>query len=211
LIRETLPKPPALTELTRAAEERSPELAEARQALERTRLTTELARRNLKPDFVASAAYMNRGGLPLMWSLGVGVSLPLWKKERQAPLIVEAQARERAAAAVETSIRTRLGARTEERLIRLEQLASEATLDAEGILVQDQLAVDSALASYRTGGVPFITVLEALSTLFIDRRAAVSRLADYLRTDADLYELALDGTGSAMTALAPAAPAASRM
>ena len=71
----------------------------------------------------------------------------------------------------------------EERLIVLRQLADESRLDVEGVLVQDRLAVDSALSSYRTGAAPFVTVLEALGTLFTDRRAAVSRLAGFIRAE----------------------------
>ncbi len=194
-------EPLSREEALRLAEEVSPELKEVSLAKERAKLGVDLARRNLRPDFVVSAAYMNRGGLPLMWSVGLGVSVPLWAARKQTPLIVEAESRVRAATAAEASIRSRLKASTDERLIRLRQLAREAALDADGILVQDQLSLDSALASYRTGGVPFVTVLEALSTLFTDRRAAAARLAEYMKAEADLREFSLEsGRAASMTA-----------
>lgn len=195
-------EPLSREEALQLGEQVSPELKEVLLARERARLGTDLARRNLRPDFVASAAYMNRGGLPLMWSVGVGVSVPIWARQKQAPLIAEAESRVRAAAAAETALRSRLKARTDERLIRLRQIAREAALDTDGILVQDQLSVDAALATYRSGGLPFVTVLEALSTLFADRRAAASRLADYVKAEADLREFSLEGVGPA--AMAPA-------
>jgi cobalt-zinc-cadmium efflux system outer membrane protein len=188
-------EPLSRDEAHRLAEEVSPELKEVLLAKERAQLGVDLARRNRKPDFVASASYMNRGGLPLMWSVGRGASVPLWAGQKQAPLIAEAESRVRAASAAEISLRALLKARTEERLIRLRQLAREAALDTDGILVQDQLSVDSALASYRTGAVPFVTVLEALSTLFGDRRSAASRLAGYMKAEADLREFSLEGPG----------------
>lgn len=195
-------EPLSREEALRLGEETSPELKGVALTKERAQLGVDLARRSLRPDFVASAGYMNRGGLPLMWSVGVGVSVPLWAGQKQAPLIAEAESRVRAAAAAETSIRIRLKARTDERLIRLRQIAREAALDTDGILVQDQLSVDSALATYRAGGVPFVTVLEALSTLFADRRAAASRLAGYMKAEADLREFSLEGGGAA--AMTPA-------
>lgn len=200
LTRAALTPPPSREEAVQLAEEVSPELAQVRLAKERARLSANLARRNLRPDFLASAAYMNRGGLPLMWSVGVGVTVPLWAGQKQAPLIAEAEGGMRAAAAAEVSLHARLRMRTEERIIRLGQLAREAALDSDVVLVQDQLSVDAALANYRTGSLPFVSVLEALSTLFGDRRAAVSRLAAYLKTQADFREFSLDGesTGSAM-------------
>jgi outer membrane protein TolC len=185
----------------------TPELREAALAKERSRLAEELARRNLRPDFVASAGYMNRGGLPLMWSAGVGVSVPLWAGKKQRPLIVEARSLLEAASATEASLRRQALARTEERLIRIRQLGDESRLDSEALLVQDRLAVDAALASYRTGAVPFVTVLEALSTTFTDRRGAVARLADLLRAEADLREFSLDGSPS--SAAMPKSPALS--
>jgi outer membrane protein TolC len=194
-------------EFLRRALEATPELREAALVKERSHLAEELARRNLRPDFVASAAYMNRGSLPLMWSAGVGVSVPLWAASKQRPLIVEARSQFEAASAAEASLRRQALARTQDRLIRIRQLAEESRLDSEALLVQDRLAVDAALASYRTGSVPFVTVLEALSTSFTDRRGAVARLADLLRADADLREFSLDGSPS--PAATPSSPARS--
>ena len=189
---DPLVAPPA-EEFLKMTLEATPELREAALAKERSRLAGELAQRNLRPDFVASAAYMNRGSLPLMWSAGVGVSVPLWAGRKQRPLIAEAGSLYEAASAAEVSLRRQALARTEERLIAIRRLGDESRLDAEALLVQDQLAVDAALASYRAGSVPFVTVLEALSTRFTDRRAAVGRLADLLRAEADLREFSLEG------------------
>ena len=205
---------PSGAEVLARALERTPELKEAALTKERFDLSADLARRNLRPDFVASAAYMNRGSLPLMWSAGVAVSIPLWAGEKQRPLIVEAESQSSAAAAAGESIRRRIAALTEERLIRLDQLAEEARLDADGILVQDQLSVESALASYRTGSVPFVTVLEALGTYFGDRRAALSRLANVIRAQADLEEFSLEGSVRASMvsqSAAAASPASPKM
>ena len=193
LAAEALPPVPQAGELLARALEITPELKEAALTKERAKLSADLARRSLRPDFVASAAYMNRGSLPLMWSAAVGVSIPLWAGAKQRPQIAEAESLFDSASAAEASLRRRIEAVTEERLIRIESLDAEAKLDAGGILVQDRLSVDSALASYRTGSVPFVTVLEALGTCFSDRRSAVARLASLIRAEADLYEFSPDG------------------
>lgn len=210
LVPGRLPALPSSDEARKRALETTPELREVALAKERGQLGTDLARRNLKPDFVASAAYMNRGGLPLMWSASVGVTVPLWAGRKQRPLIVEAERLTSSAAATEESLRRRVEALTEERLIRLSQITREARLDSEGVLVQDRLSVDAALASYRTGTVPFVTVLEALGTYFADRRAAMGRLAGLLRARADLDELSLERSSGGMPPATQAgAPAAS--
>ncbi len=196
LVPGELPASPPELELLKKALEVTPELKEAALAKERSSLAGDLARRNLRPDFVASAAYMNRGSLPLMWSAAVGVSIPLWAGRKQRPLIAEAESQLESASATEASLQRRVTALTEQRLIRIRQLEEESRLDSGALLVQDRLAVDAALASYRAGSVPFVTVLEALSTSFTDRRSAIARLADILRADADLREFSLERTAA---------------
>ncbi len=208
LAAETIPPVPLAGEVLAKALEITPELKEAALAKERAKLSADLARQNLRPDFVASAAYMNRGSLPLMWSAAVGVSIPIWAGVKQRPQIAEAESLLGSASAAEASLRRRIEAVTEERLIRIEQLDAEAKLDAEGILVQDRLSVEAALASYKTGSVPFVTVLEALGTYFSDRRSAVARLASLNRAEADLYEFSPDGgTSPSMASSSPSAAA----
>lgn len=190
------------------AEEESPELALVRRVAARETLAIDLAKRDRAPDLVASAGYMNRGSLPLMWSVGLGVSVPLFSSRKQEPRVREAEARLAAAKAAESDVRSLLLARTEERLALLDQLAEEARLDRESLLVQDRLAVEAALASYGTGTVPFVTVLEAIGTEFSDRRAALARLAGFRTAQADLLELSLEGAAAMTPSAAPSAPAA---
>ena len=190
------------------AEEKSPELALVRKVAARETLAIDLAKRDRSPDLVASAGYMNRGSLPLMWSVGLGVSVPLFSSRKQEPRVREAEARLAAAKAAESDVRSLLLARTEERLALLDQLAEEARLDRESLLVQDRLAVEAALASYGTGTVPFVTVLEAIGTEFSDRRAALARLAGFRTAQADLLELSLEGAAAMTPSAAPSAPAA---
>lgn len=185
---------PDRDEAVARALEATPEIHDAAALCERSSFAADLAKRGTQPDFVVTAAYMNRGSLPLMWSASVGVTVPLFAGSRTRPVVAEAEGLVEAAAKTEAALRTIARARAEERLVRMRQLADEARLDTEGVLVQDRLSVDAALAGYRSGGVPFVAVLEALSTFYQDRRAAVGRLSGFLRADADLREAALDRT-----------------
>lgn len=196
LISDSPIRVPRPDEVNRLALEVSPELKEAKQLISRAGFERSLAQRELGPDFLASAAYMNRGALPMMWSLGLGITVPIWARTKQMPRISEAETRGRSAKLLEEDLRQRVLARAEERLLELNQLAEEAALDASGILVQDRLAFEAALASYRTGTASFLTVLEALSTYFDDRRRAVNRLANYRRTEAALFEFSPDSSVS---------------
>src|SRR6185369_5141582 len=88
-----LPAVPELDGVLGLGEEASPQIGEAALGVERGRAALELARRNLKPDFMAQASYTNRGSLPPMWSLDLGVVVPLYARSRQRPAIAEAEAR----------------------------------------------------------------------------------------------------------------------
>ena len=70
-----------------------------------------------------------------------------------------------------------------------------AGLYREGVLPVDELSLESAIASYRTGKVPFITVLDALNTLYADRALSLARLAESekLRVAIDEASEARDG------------------
>ena len=69
-----------------------------------------------------------------------------------------------------------------------------ATLYDQGIVPQDRMSVEAALANYQTGKVPFIAVLEALMTLYNDRATHLRLLADHELTLASLEEASLDST-----------------
>lgn len=179
----------------------SPELAASRIALERGRLQVDLARKASRPEFAVQGGYMNRGGLGPMWQAGVSVSLPV-RRERRAAAVADAEAELRAAEARLEATDLQLVRRTRERLIQIETARRVADLYTGGIVPQARLSVEAALAGYEAGRIPFVSVLEALTTLSADRAALVRVLADARRAEASLEEASLEAT-SDVTAAAP--------
>ena len=180
----------------------SPELKNAAVAQERASLLVALASKQFKPDFSVQAGYMNRGGLAPMGQAGVGVSLPLYRK-RLSSGVAEAEAQVRASARLADSVRLQLRFRTEQRLAQLEATQKIARLYGQGIIPQDRMAVDAALANYQTGKLPFIAVLEALTTLYNDRATHLALLANHERIRTSLEEASLEETSSMALAGAP--------
>jgi outer membrane protein TolC len=171
----------------------SPEVLGGEHGVERACLAVDLAQKEYRPDFSVQAAYMNRGGLPPMWQAGIGITVPLYRTRLsagQAEAEAQLRSRERALEAV----RLRLRFRTQERLSQLKATERIATLYAEGIIPQGGMSVEAALANYQTGKVPFITVLEALTTLYADRSTHLRLLARHEQTLASLEEASLDST-----------------
>ncbi len=171
----------------------SPELKGVGLGIERASLALTLAKKQFKPDFSVQAAYMNRGGLDPMWQAGLGVSIPLYRKRLSAGL-AEAEAQLRSTQSVIESVRLQLRFRTQERLIQLKTTERVAALYGEGIVPQDRMSVEAAIANYQTGKVPFIAVLEALTTLYNDRATHLRLLANHEQTLASLEEASLDPT-----------------
>lgn len=187
--------------------ERSPELRAARSAADRSQALADLARRDFKPDFGVLGAYMNRGGLDPMWRAGVTVTLPL-ARERRRSAFAEAQARAAEAGARIRSVELQLRFRTQERLAQLAAARRISTLYSEGVIPQDLMSVDAAIATYQAGRVPFVTVLEAIATLYDDRATHVRVLAGSQLTLAALAEASLEPT-SDLPALGAAGAGAS--
>jgi cobalt-zinc-cadmium efflux system outer membrane protein len=175
----------------------SPERAAAGIALDRARLAVLLAKKEYRPDLSVQGGYMNRGGLDPMWQAGVTVSLPLNRKRRESA-VAEAEALLGATRARLSAVDIQLRLRTQERLAQLEAAQKIAALYGEGIVPQDRMSVEAAVASYETGRVPFVTVLEALTTLYGDRVTLVRLLASQSRLRASLEEASLEATDGAI-------------
>jgi cobalt-zinc-cadmium efflux system outer membrane protein len=140
----------------------SPEVAAARQSIETGRLGVAVARKNFLPDLVVS------GGGP-MREASVGVSVPLWLGRKQRNQLAEAEARLAARTAESDVLPRELEALTRERFAQLEASNRTAALYRDKILPLDDLSLESALASYQAGKVPFLTVLDALNVQYSDR------------------------------------------
>ena len=187
------PEPRDLAALESQAEASLPELRAGAAGVERGQLAIELARRDFKPDFTVQAGYMNRGGLDPMWQAGVGVTLPLRRGRRHAA-VAEAEAGRRAAALQVEAVRAQIRFRTREREAQLRAAERMATVYADGLLPQARLSYEASIASYQAGKVPFLTVLEALSTLYRDRIDHLRVLAAHERIKASIAEASLEAT-----------------
>jgi outer membrane protein TolC len=174
------------------AEASSPEARSAEAGVERATLAVELAQKSKRPDFGVQAGYMNRGGLDPMWQAGVSLSLPLARK-RLAAGVAEAEATLSAHRSVGESVRLRLRTRIQQRLAELKADERIATLYGEGIVPQDRMSLEAALANYQTGKVPFVSVLEALVTLASDQATQLRIEARHAQTLATLEEARVDG------------------
>ena len=185
----------------------SPALAAARAAVDSARLGVQLARRDFKPDLTLQGGYMNRGGFDPMWQAAIGINLPLARGRRRAAL-AQAEAELRAAEQRVQAVELQLRFRTEERLAQLDGIDRILQLYEQGVLPQSTLAVEAGIASYQSGRVPFVSVLEALGSSYADRGALVRLIASRGQVLASIEEAGLEASVGmpSMPGLMPATP-----
>lgn len=134
-----------------AALERQPVLRFADARVNTAAAALDAARAERRPDWDITASYGQRSGYSDMLMLEVGVSLPLFARNRQQPGIAARTAEQRAARAAEESLRRELTARIRAAYARWEGLRRQVSVHEQVLdLARDRSA--AALASYRAGG-----------------------------------------------------------
>jgi outer membrane protein TolC len=107
-------------------------------------------------------------------------------------MAAEAEAMRHVAQAQTRAVALAVRARAQRALAEYVAAVEEARAFEKGVLIADRLAVESTLASYRAGRVPFVSVLEAHTTDFEDRWEYLELLAHVLWHSADLAEAGLE-------------------
>jgi outer membrane protein TolC len=196
------PRRPDMPEALADAEERSPELRQARLAVEQAGKRVELAGRERWPDMALSAGVMPRGSLDPMWTVSFSIGLPVWSGRKQGRAVAESEARRDAEGQGAEAVRQVLRLRTEERLALLGARLETNRLYRGGLLVQSEAATESTMSQYRVGRVTFASVLEVLNGYVADRSSFLESMAEAQRIAISQWELSLEPPAGASTAMA---------
>lgn len=145
--------------------ERSPELAMGRAAARRDEVRVDLAKRNLKPDFMWGAGYANRGSLDPMVMGMFGIRLPLYKGRKQQEAVVQSEHDLNATRRELDSRSVAILAEVRDLLARADRASEQMRLIQDGTLPLARGALDSAAASYSSGRAEFVTVIEDFRSL----------------------------------------------
>ena len=159
------------------AERRSPDLAIAALAVQAADRRVDSARKDWFPDFAVTAGVMPRGQIEPMWTVQLGITLPVWGASKQSKGVEESQARHESELRGEDSVRQLVQLRARERRTLLGAALQTLEVYRGGILVQSDAAVRSTLAQYQVGKVTFPSVLEVLRGLVVDEGGYLDALA----------------------------------
>jgi outer membrane protein TolC len=146
-------------QLQDAAQANYPVLKQRRTMVDQNRLSVDLARKEVRPDFSVGYTYMQRDGLPDMYGITLSTSLPLFRRRKQDMAIAEAAANLESARQMQANELTVLRYQVQQDFLEIQATEQLLKLYSQGIAPQSSLTLESSIASYETGGVDFLNVL----------------------------------------------------
>lgn len=180
--------PAELDALYRAAEANAPILKREQKMIERAESAVNLARKDYYPDTAVSAGYFNMGSMPPMYVFRVDVKVPFWLKRQRAQISEQvqgvAEARHRFEAADQS-----MHFRIRENYAMAETSLNIIHLYETTILPQANLAVESGLTTYSTGGADFASVFLNYQSLVDAELSYHEEMANFLMALSRLEEL----------------------
>jgi outer membrane protein TolC len=129
-----------------------------------------------------------------MWTASVGITLPLWQKNKQKRAVAEQEYRQTASGFAVEQVRCLLAQRVQERNSDLAASLQVIGLYRGGLLVQSESTFRATLAQYTVGQLPFLSVLEALNGWISDQSGLIQAQAQAQATRIAQMELTLGPT-----------------
>ena len=165
-----------------------PGLERQRALIQGSRLSVDLAKKNVRPDFSIGYSYMQRAGMPDMYGLTFSTSLPIFRRSKQDPAIREAVENLASAQRMEQSELTVLRYRVQQEYLAAEAAGRLLQLYSQGIVPQSRLTLESSLAGYETGAIDFQAVLGNFTTILDSELSLHQQLATHEKALARLEE-----------------------
>jgi outer membrane protein TolC len=137
-----------------------------------------VAQRDFKPDFAVSAGYYYMGSMPAMYMARFDIELPLQKARRQLALAERVSTVSESRAGLSAAKRE-VEARVQEEYQMAATASRLARLYGETLLPQVRLAFESAMASYETGSVDFLSLLASFSSVVENEMNYFESLAEF--------------------------------
>lgn len=170
----------------RAASEHRQDVRAAEAMIERSKAAVSLARKNYLPDFSLSATYVTiPGGRTKAlddgkdpYSIQIGINLPLWFGKLNAA-VEEANANEQAWQFSFRDVKNDVAAEVTDILARLRTAEQTVSLYDRRLIPDAERTLNSAMASYQTGTLDFLSLLDSERMLLNLRLARVKELANY--------------------------------
>lgn len=191
----TLPKEVEKTEIRNFEESKnmalksSPMLKMIGQEIEMNEVEVELAKRELKPDFITSAEVMNPDKNFDDYNIKFGIMYPLYKNKKQKNAKIEAEKRLASVAKEYESEKLELLFMLKEMYLMAQATSLNLKLYKTVIIPQANLTWISALANYKTGKIDFLMLLDNLMKLQESELKYYEFLTGYQKSVAEIEKL----------------------
>lgn len=180
-------------ELIQKAIEERQELNSAEAMIQKSEYAISLSKRNYWPDLNFSLTYITiPSGRTLApdngkdaWSINAGINLPIWLGRRNAA-VDEAQAMLVSNREHYENLKNEVAAEIKDLLARLKTAERTINLYAEQLIPDAERTLRSVLASYQTGTLDFLSLLDSERLLLGFRLAYAKELANYHQQAAGL-------------------------
>ena len=177
--------------LEKLAVEQRPELRALESSINKSERAVELAERNRKyPDFMVGLQYWFAPDQSPkhMYAPMVTLSIPFspWTKGKHEYEIEEALAERQAARANLAAVKNMTLFEVTEISAKVEAAMKSVSIYRDGLLPQAEQSFQAAVSAYQTGGVNFMTLLDAQRTIRDVRMGYYKVLVDYEQSRADL-------------------------
>ena len=178
--------------IVKAIEERE-ELNSAKAMIQKSEYAISLSKRNYWPDLNLSFSYITiPGGKTLApdngqdaWSINAGINLPIWLGRRNAA-VNEAQAMLVSNRDSYENLKNEVQAEIKDLFARLKTAERTVNLYAQQLIPDAGRTLQSVLASYQTGTLDFLNLLDSERMLLNFRLAYAKELANYRQQVAGL-------------------------
>lgn len=148
-----------------------------------------LAQREYKPDVELLAAYdsfwQGSEGRPLQWQVGARINLPV-RLSRRSGAVIEAQAGVATRRADLSRLSDQIGLQVQEAYELAQENIKVLSLYDKTLIPAAEANIKEAIASYATGKVPFVALVEAQRNLINLKDRHAELLAESLRRKAAL-------------------------
>jgi outer membrane protein, heavy metal efflux system len=177
--------------LEKLAIEQRPEVRALESSINKSERAVELAERNRKyPDFMVGLQYWYAPDQSPknMYTPMVSLSIPFspWTKGKHDYEVEEALAERQAAKANLLAMKNMTLFEVKEMSAKVEAAMKSIAIYRDGLLPQAEQSFQAAVVAYQTGGVNFMTLLDAQRTIRDVRMGYYKALVDYEQSRADL-------------------------
>jgi outer membrane protein, heavy metal efflux system len=180
---------PPVSALQQIATRQSPDIREHEAMIAAQAARVELARKDALPDIDVSLQYGQRPGLTDMISATVSIPIPVQRGKKQDQLVAAADAELTALHEEHRTKVNEINADVARLVSELERERTQLALYLEATLPQGRAALTSATASYESGKVEFLTVLDSQATLFNYETDYYRALTDFAKNLAELERI----------------------